>query len=540
MVVFDVGVVALLLWIRWSAHVRGAPPWLAEGFADVPAWWWTVGSRADLVLVGPDAGHWAANVRELLRGGELEPTRLPVYLLATAAMTRIFGDIVFAGHMVTHLFSALTACATYAIGRLTSGRGAALGAAVLVALCLELVEAQQLFGVDPTFGLVAMVMAIACWCALVGRLELTVLAGISVGVAAATHYTGLLFVVPMALLMLLRRDRPLRRLYGALLLLAAWFATWKVLLLEYPVVTLGKALELFSVGLATSQGRDDLGGRGLGETLPLVLDELRDGSASRGFETALSTLGPYGIPLVLAAVLCVVGLAAPPRRRRGERRGWDPRFAALMAALLLPLIGFSLAGGQDRYLWYAYPMLFLCVARGLAAPAHLVEWPLRRWLARWPRGALPLAGCVVAIAVIDKPVLHISGDDRGNWDQPLHERQLGALVRERAPDTPCLLGFSAEASFYADRTGCAPHACSRYHTGDDPTQACRAMLAELCRGDGFGYLVELGERYIMPDQPPEAMDRWVERHGELVGSATTGQRRSRLYLLPCQVLVESP
>ena len=57
-ILIDVIVVALVLAIRWSALVRGAPDVAIEGVGELPQWWWQYGSIHDWVLVGPDAGNW--------------------------------------------------------------------------------------------------------------------------------------------------------------------------------------------------------------------------------------------------------------------------------------------------------------------------------------------------------------------------------------------------------------------------------------------------------------------------------------------------
>ena len=79
--------------------------------------------------------------------------------MLTAWFSSAFGDIVFAGHMVNHLLSAMLALGAYIIGRVTSGRAVAVSAAFLTAWSPELFNNQLLFGVDPTLQFSVILLA---------------------------------------------------------------------------------------------------------------------------------------------------------------------------------------------------------------------------------------------------------------------------------------------------------------------------------------------------------------------------------------------
>ena len=55
----DLTVVFVLLSIRWNAMVRADPG--LEATQALPNWWWGWGNLQDWLLIGPDAGNWAAN-----------------------------------------------------------------------------------------------------------------------------------------------------------------------------------------------------------------------------------------------------------------------------------------------------------------------------------------------------------------------------------------------------------------------------------------------------------------------------------------------
>ena len=64
----DVAICGVLLAVRWSAGVREVPDASLEMAADLPSWWWRFGSIHDWILVGPDAGNWAANAQAWVEG----------------------------------------------------------------------------------------------------------------------------------------------------------------------------------------------------------------------------------------------------------------------------------------------------------------------------------------------------------------------------------------------------------------------------------------------------------------------------------------
>ena len=129
----DLGLLYALVRLRWDSRWIGPPREGVEGVEHIPEGWWRWGTLSDALLYGPDAGNWAANVEAALAGRTLDLYRMPVYTYLTAWMTRLFEDVVFAGHMVNHAASALVPVLAYLFGRATSGRAPAFAAAALTA-----------------------------------------------------------------------------------------------------------------------------------------------------------------------------------------------------------------------------------------------------------------------------------------------------------------------------------------------------------------------------------------------------------------------
>ena len=163
--VFDLLVVWALFAIRWEAQPHGVPDSSLQVATDLPSWWWSYGSLHDWLLVGPDAGNWAANAQNWIDGAALDSHRLPTYTVIAAWFGGWFGDVVFGGHMANHLISALTCVVAYAIGTSTTNRAVGLGAALLTAWSPELVNNQLLYGVDPSLQLLVAILCLSTWLA---------------------------------------------------------------------------------------------------------------------------------------------------------------------------------------------------------------------------------------------------------------------------------------------------------------------------------------------------------------------------------------
>ena len=373
---FDIALVFVLLSIRWDAVVRGDPE--LEATLNLPSWWWSWGNLQDWLLIGPDAGNWAANAEAWREGTSLDSHRLPVYSMLTAWFSGFFGDIVFAGHQVNHLLSALLGLLAYTIGRLTSGRAVAVGAGVLTAWSPELVNNQLLFGVDPALQFSALVLALSTLLALQkGTWPWVVGAGVCLAWAMATHYLLMLFVpVSAACFLLMRQPFLLRIRYMLAFLLIGWLG-FQFFARDYDDLSVGMVLNVFTEGVAGSDGRVIAEGPMGSETATGIVMQNLPTAPRLAVQRGLRSMKVEGVPWVLLLTLFWVGLIGWGLRPR-ERFQIDWRISLFFLAFLSPLIGLEASRAPDRYALFSRPLFFLVVARGIVSVAYMAEFGLRR------------------------------------------------------------------------------------------------------------------------------------------------------------------
>jgi nitrate reductase NapE component len=521
------GLVAVLGW-KLSSLPRGAPSEVQALAPQIPGWGWALGGVGDLVLLGPDAGHWATAARALLHGTAPSFARPPVFPGLAAAASLALHDLVFAGHVVNHLLLLLTLVAAWSLARVAAGPGVGLWVAALVAVSPTLAQSHQAFHGSPSLHLFVLLFALGAWLALRGSLWRVVLAGGLAALCAACHHLALVFVPAVMPLMLLRPEAPARRLLSAgVFVLAAW-AGWRLLMLPYDGVTIIAPLQLFPVAFGSAGGagydgalsRDLLGAVRLSGSFTIVWQALRD---------------PGWTPLhVLLPPLLLVGLGAPSvgvSTGPGDRRWRTP---LLLAVLLLPVLGIAALGGEARYGFYGFAIIWIGAGRGLGCLGGLLDRGLRaRWL-RWPVGAPGLltggllAGLTLALSPPDQ------SPDLDHQDA-LHSRQVGSLLEQHMAWDSCLAAsiFTAEASFYAGLPLCGIPACVARPDRAFDEEACGVALRSGCRGASVPYKVELRAGDGIMDRPPETMDRWVKRHGRELGQVESRMRHSVLYAIPC-------
>ena len=368
---FDLLVLALLLSIRWDAVVRADPGLSAT--AELPSWWWGWGNLQDWLLIGPDAGNWAANAEAWQNGEALDSHRLPIYSMLTAWFSSVFGDIVFAGHQVNHLLSALLGVLIYTIGRLTSGRAVAVAAGVLTAWSPELVNNQLLFGVDPALQFGVLVLALGTLLALhKGTWPWVVAAGLCLSWAMATHYLLMLFVpVSAACFLLMRQPLLLRVRYMAAFLLIGWLG-FQFFARDYEDLSIGMVLNVFTEGVAGSDGRVIAEGPMAGDTATGIVVQNLPTAPRLAVQRGLRSMKVEGVPWTLLLTLFWVGLLGWGLKPR-ERHQIDWRQSLYLIAFLSPLIGLEASRAPDRYALFSRPLFFLVVARGLVSTAYLLE-----------------------------------------------------------------------------------------------------------------------------------------------------------------------
>lgn len=541
----DLAVLVTLLAVTVASWQPSVPPGGLEGVAPTLATLGRLGAAGDLALQGPDAGFWAEAARDLASRGEVDCQRMPVFPHATALAAQLGADVVFAGQLVGHLAAALSVLLTWLVARLVADRGAALGAGLLVALCPALVNAQPLFGVDTTFRAAVLLATVSVLLALRGAWWRGLLAGVGLGLCAGTHYLGLLWPLPASLLLLTASGTWPQRLARAAGCAGVVLLVLLLLRRGCPFFSLARIGTEFSVGIATSMDRPDLFGQGLGATVRLVGPELFAALASTLPHDLgeLATRPGWAAPLV---VLVLLGLAAPWPSRRPR---WDWRAGLWWLLLLLPLVGLEASDAPQRYRNYAGPLLWVLVARGCGGLVGWLDLGIRRWWPRWPTGVLAFVVSAVVVGAIQ-------GAWRAGWRVPVaqadqHDRLLAASLREHFPLVRCLVGLTAETTFFAQIQACNVGACGsdapawRPHAvpGSEPLArgACLGWLQRTCgAASTFPWVVETGSGAGLPVALAPEMDAWVLAHGALVDEVLTAGRHSRIFALPCAPAGEAP
>jgi len=520
--VWDVAVVALLVFVRSLAQVRGRPEGVPDALADVPEAWWQVGGVHDFVLTGPDAGAWASNVQAWLNDGTLDLYRLPVWTALTAAMTRVYDDVVFAGHLVNHAASLLVVLGVYVLGRGTSGRGAATLAALLVALSPELVASKLDYGVDPVLQLALLGLGLGAWAVVTAGAPGAVLLGIAGGLAAGTHYLAAVFVVPAVVLPLLGPRR--ERWIGPFVYVVVAGTVWWLLLQPYPELSLSELVNIYVEGVAGSGGRSQGTGMETSLAVEVVTSRLHN-APELAVQRGLRGLAVDGVPWIPVVGLFWLGVAGPglAREGRGWRYGIDPRATLTLLFFLVPLVALEAARAPDRYALYARPFLFLCVARGVASLAAGLEQ-----LVKLPaRGGLACAAALAVGAYMHQPLM-------AEWDlsppveKGLHVRAVGETVAEAFGSGDAVATQNAEVAFYAGRSRCPANPCA----GNSDLGACLLTLDQQCgRSGDILYVIEVRDQRGYGDQPNAALDALVAARFPEVGTWRGRESRFELYRL---------
>ena len=507
-----------------------------EGFDDVPESWWEWGSAADLLLFGPDAGNWAANARALMEGTEPDLNRLPVYGWLTGGMSLIFEDYAFAGHLVNHLASALVCVLTYFLGRAMGGRGVGLGAALLVAMLPPLINAQNLYGVDPVMNLMVLLLILAGWWAMTGPWWAVIVAGVVGGLCASTHYLSLAFPLPVALLLTLyvgdggRRDWA-RRLAAPVALLCISWLVFQAMMLPYPPLSLKQAMSVYAEGVVGSHDRGDLSGEGLGAALSLVSSKL-DGAQHTAVQTALSPL-LAGLPWWPLLAAFWVGLVGPLLGRDPRMKwGWDWRAALWLGLLMAPVILLEGARAPDRYRYYSAPLVMIVVMRGVASLCALADLGGRRLHERWPRGLLAVLACTVLAASLFGPL-------REDWpanpplEEGMHERAVGLAVATHFGSGGGVVTLNQSIPFYSGRDRC-PQA---QWPAEGEVRRSRQLIRSQCAGSGdLPYILDEREIEGYADRRNVALDAWVSENFSYVEAVSSEGRRTYVYRVPRSAL----
>lgn len=539
----DVLLVLAVLIIRWHAQPGAVPdPNSVPGIGDLPAWYWEVGWLGDWMLFpGPDAGNWAINIQTWIDGGILDHNRPPLYTILTGLATPAVGDLVFAGHMVNHLLSLLFCFLAYAFGRATSGRGAAMGAALLVALSPDLVMNKGFFGVDPILRFTVLLLAVTTWWAANGRWWRLIVTGLAAGLTAGAHFISMAFVLPAAMLLVLS-DPPvstrlwkwLQRLLGPALVLGIGYLIWRLMMISYPPLELWQVSDIYSEGIATYSGQHHQDVLSITDAVGMALSKL-SGALGIAAQQGLKPLDvlPFQWPVLLA--LCLLGIVGPGLRPRPcSRLGWDWRPALWLLLFLTPLVGLAATQSPKRYFLYSIPFVFLAAMRGMASLAAGVDYLATKKIPRWPRGVVAIVACLLAAVWIGSAFTQY-WNLYSPMDRARYNHQVAAAVKKHFGKGECIVTRSQEVLFLSGRPGCPTAPCAQYVTRK--LLPCVNFILKQCTEDEYIPYVLKESRFSGPgDRPNEAMEALVRKNFKAVASVRYQDTTSRIYRMKREVL----
>ncbi len=516
--------------------MRGQSEPAILGLDWVPQDQWTWGAPGDFVLFGPDAGNWAANARALMEGGEPDINRLPVFGLLTWLVSAWRDvDVVFGGHLVNHLAGLALGCVVYFLGRELGGRGVGLGAGLLTAASPWLIQAASLYGVDPSFGLTTALLFVATWLGVSRGWWAVPLTGLAIGLVMATHYLGILFPIPCALALALAEGDWKRRFGAPIMALATGWLSFRALMWRYPAIGLDQIASVYSTGAASGLDDQSVEASSFGANALSIVGEALSSGLTLAVQQSLAPLRDAGLPwgpCLLLFWVGLVGFGLPPQRRSARRWAVDWRTGLLLLALMAPLALLEAVRAPQRYRYYAQPLVFITVLRGLASVLVTLERALSHKLpATWPRWPL---GLLAIVPVCWLGWALAEGGMRPQWtrgapaDQGLHERLIGELVLSEFGAGGGIVTNSQVAAFHAERSRCS---------GPAPGQATPAeaisQLRQRCLGRGaLPYLVGVRSIDGYADITDEALDAYVAETFEAVGSVRGKDTTTTVYRIP--------
>ncbi len=516
MLVFDLLVILALLAVRWGAQPHGVPDTSIQAIAELPNWWWNYGSFHDWLLVGPDAGNWAANAQNWIDGATLDSHRLPTYTVLAAWFGGWFGDVVFGGHMANHVISTMTCVVAYGIGVSTTNRAVGLGAALLTAWSPELVNNQLLYGVDPSLQLLVATLCLSTWLAVSRRsVWWIVLVGIVVGLLSATHYLGLLFApIPLFLLFVCRGAAPdyldpgwKIRAARAVATLVVGFVMWKVVTNPWPDLSLAMVASVFTQGVAGSDGRV-VGPSHMEQATAaqLVLSNLPT-APGLAVQRGLRSLSVGVLPWGLLLGMFWLGVASPYVRKEGVR-GWNWQSGVVLLCFLVPLVALEASRAPDRYALFSRPIIFVIVMRGLWNVGIGV---LKLYGFVRNTSAHERVGQLFSVSIIASLLFTIQAPLTSRWnlspptDEGLAERSIAAKISESMPNALGVVTSSQSIPFYAGMDSCPQSQC--LPGGAQQNAQCIERILSECAGSGaIPYLVIESLNAGLGNQPLTELD----------------------------------
>ena len=571
-IILDLTVVTAVARIRWQAQLAAIPDPDIPGIAELQNSWWKAGRIGDWLLYpGADAGLWAQNIRLWMEtSAQLDTHRPPLYIIITGLATPLFGDLVYAGHMVNHLLSFLVCLLIYAFGRATSGRGAAMGAALLTAMSPDLLSSSRAFGVDPALQFVLILLALTSWLAAPSQRWRLIPLGIAGGLAAGAHFISFGFVVPACLLLLTTHVAGWRwwqRITAPLLALALSLIIWQLQMVRYPSTSLRQILGFFSVGIRDYN--EDASADAAMAIVPMM-----DLFVSRLWETPLSAiervlqaLQHLSFPWPLLLALCALGLMGPglrrPRSLEIDRKGqphrmkrspsslggrWfsgpgilgiptlnsDWRPGLWLLVFLAPLVFATAFNAPHRYTLYCIPLLFLTATRGIASLGACFDQLISARVPAWPKGLMAFTACLTLVAGASSPP-EVGPTDNQEADRALLQRVVGARAQQLAGDGACVVTATPEICFFAGCPGRTLGWCPETVEPDLGSCFSELLARTPCKED-LVYVQEPTKRWGQYNEHGETIDAQIRQRFEAQETIRYGEDVAVLYLLERDVL----
>ncbi len=531
-----IGVLVAIGVVAWpSGPVFGTPP-LPEG---TPGW----ASFHDLLLAGPDAGEWAVAALRLDEGryDALDSHRMPVWTLLTAATMKLQPDVVLAGHLVNHALMLLLPVVIFGLGRFSGGRGVGLGAGVVTASTVVLVDASRRYGVDTTvafmvpFAMLAAAASARWW-------WLAPFGGAIAGLAMLSHYTTLAHAIPPLLLVLLAGRRVWPRLGGTLLFAAGAVATVHAVYQVFPEIDAADLLRDIGEGIEKTEVAAGSDRSFSVADIQAMLGSVGPGSVNDAIIGVWRAIRPGWMPWVACMVLPWLGAVGLFLRAPGAPHRLGGLFAGLPMGLTLalclgPLPFLSAAGAEARYTYNLLPIVILLVFRGAAVVPAAADALLERASRSWPSGLVMLvlaswwghdAWTTAQPSLNPRPVLL---QDVEGW-------KIGRALREHFERGGHVASTHRESTAMAGRAHCPLTTCP-FGSSTASFWECLAIMNEECDGEGgLAYVAVKKEEFDERNEHRKAMDAWVAETWTPLASVRGRTLSAQVFAIPRDELPE--
>ena len=509
----DVAVCGVLVFVATTV-------WSMNGGEGFPFW----AGQSDPLLEGPDSGEWAANAVAFSNGqyDDLDPHRMPTFVILTGLFSKITPSIAYAGHLVNHLVHTLLPIVLYGIGRLSGSRSAGIGAGVMVAVSPLLVAASWRFGVDPTIAF--MVPLTLLFGMMAGRWwKMAPIAGVVGAFGASSHFTTLFHPLVGLLAVVLISKGWRNRSLAVAGYVAGVAAGLLVIFRIFPFAGIsGLESALFEGIVAGSQsisGTATVASEPAIAALKSGLPDSVSGAVSNSLEQLFSSAVPWGL-MVFSLWFGILGIGlkrAPDGKGIARLLGMcDWRGGILLVACLAPLPLLYASGAELRYSYNLLPIVCLVYMRGLVSMAVcfelLIRWGTFRYLPKgWSSRLVGVSGLVIAIFVA-----------RSYWANSINSNvqlppamsatagwAIGNRVGELFPEDGGAVSPLREALIYADKSYCPHTVCPATGT----TSAfwdCLSIAKRECDGEGdIPWVVVWRSRFDERSEARKMMDEWV-------------------------------